>query len=319
MIERHWRQMASPISWMVDARTEPEWLESLSVRLRALFAEVEGRLSRFQDTSELMQLNRNLGQWTEVSPMLYRALATAAKAGQLTAGLFDPRIIVDLDRLGYKGGHLPAADGAWEGEGWLERCPRDHRVRTQAPIDLGGIGKSLAVLWGGHLIARFLDEKEQSCPPMLLNAGGDLQMLGDTVPEPDGWVIGMEHPERDDGHAMVLNFSRPVSVCTSSIRRRRWLHEGRRVHHLIHPEAHEPGGRGLLSVTVAHSRPTWAEVWSKALFLQGKSHISSFAKTHGVTAWWLLEDGSWDATMSATDHIAWIHSDIKASGSRSRD
>ena len=45
--------------------------------------------------------------------------------------------------------------------------------------------------------------------------------------------------------------------------------DGRAVHHLVDPRTGEPGGDGLLAVTVAGPDPAWAEVWSKTLFLEG--------------------------------------------------
>ncbi len=50
--------------------------------------------------------------------------------------------------------------------------------------------------------------------------------------------------------------------------------DGRTVHHLIDPRTGEPGGDGLLAVTVAGPDPAWSEVWSKSLFLAGARAIA---------------------------------------------
>ena len=57
------------------------------------------------------------------------------------------------------------------------------------------------------------------------------------------------------------------AVATSSVRRRQWQRGDRTVHHLIDPRTGEPGGPGLLSVTVAGPDPAWSEIWSTALYL----------------------------------------------------
>ena len=49
----------------------------------------------------------------------------------------------------------------------------------------------------------------------------------------------------------------------------------REVHHLIHPRTGEPGGDGLLAVTVAAPDPAWSEIWSKTLFLAGRAAMRS--------------------------------------------
>ena len=64
------------------------------------------------------------------------------------------------------------------------------------------------------------------------------------------------------------------AVCTSSIAVHAWTAaNGRPVHHLVDPRTGEPGGAGLVSVTVAGPDPAWAEVWSKTLFLAGAAGI----------------------------------------------
>ena len=61
------------------------------------------------------------------------------------------------------------------------------------------------------------------------------------------------------------------AVATSSTRVRHWRAGGTEVHHLIDPDTNRPGGDGLVSVTVVSSDPAWAEVWSKVLFLEGRT------------------------------------------------
>ncbi|WP_053960688.1 FAD:protein FMN transferase [Sulfobacillus thermosulfidooxidans] len=296
--------MASPVQWLIDGDTF-EGMEQLENDLRILFRTVERRLSRFQENSEAVWLNRNLGQWVSVSDVLYAALAVSHRAWRLTGGLFDPRVIIDLERLGYVGAQIPFGSHA-EAQ-WLERRPRLRQVRLHSPVDFGGIGKSLVVFWGARLITRYFMAINRPLPPMLLNAGGDMQMLGSSVPEPGGWQVGVEHPVASDQMGMVLTFPVAMAVCTSSIRIHQWFHQGRNVHHLINPLTHEPGGEGLLSVTVAHQRPTWAEVWSKALFLQGTTGIADFAHRHRLNAWWFTDDGKVGATQDAWHYITWLH------------
>ncbi|AEW06874.1 ApbE family lipoprotein [Sulfobacillus acidophilus DSM 10332] len=308
MITRHWRAMASPIEWLIDSPTETDWIDPLADHLQHLFDTVERHLSRFREDSEAVQLNRRLGDWVKVSPILYEALRLSHRAWRITQGLFDPRIITDLERLGYHGAAIPGSL-TQSADDWLTRCPRTATIRLRAPVDFGGIGKSLAVYWAALRIRRHKRFQQQTRPPMLLNAGGDLQIMGPAIPA-GGWQIGIEHPVTPDHLAAVLNMSVPLAVCTSSIRRHQWMHDGRPVHHLIHPFTHQPGGSGLLSVTVAHRAPTWAEIWSKALFLHGRQGIAAAAARHRLVAWWFSADGRWGATPEAFSYIRWVHPDF---------
>lgn len=315
MVERHWRAMASPVTWLIAAEEEPPWAGDLFAELVALFESVEASLSRFRSDSELTALNRSLGRPVAVSPVLYAALSLAYRAWRVTGGRFDPRVLRDLDRLGYTGTPLPSApaDSPPSRSGpWLRREPRARRVVLSAPADLGGIGKSLAVAEGIRHLARALRGRGIVPPPMLLNAGGDLAMLGPSVPAPDGWTVGVEHPGNPATLAAVLRFGAACAVCTSSVARRRWLHQGRLVHHLIDPATHEPGGAGLVSVTVAHARPTWAEVWSKTLFLAGAERIAGEAEGRGLKAWWVTAAGTFETTPAGAAHVTWVHPDFVA-------
>ncbi|MFI5261305.1 MAG: FAD:protein FMN transferase, partial [Candidatus Limnocylindrales bacterium] len=138
----------------------------------------------------------------------------------------------------------------------------------------------------------------------LLEAGGDL--MG-RAPSPDGgpWHVGSEDPTgRPDPLAVVALTE--GAICTSSIARRHWRDPaGRPVHHLIDPRTGEPGGAGLVAVTVADPDPGWAEVWSKTLFLAGASALGDEARARGLAAWWVEADGTLHMTPAARLRTVW--------------
>ena len=97
------------------------------------------------------------------------------------------------------------------------------------------------------------------------------------------------------------------AVATSSTLVHRWTAaDGRAVHHLIDPRTGEPGGAGLLAVTVAGPDPAWAEVWSKSLFLCGRDGIAALARTRGLAAWWVDADGRLEMTAAARARTIWV-------------
>jgi thiamine biosynthesis lipoprotein len=77
------------------------------------------------------------------------------------------------------------------------------------------------------------------------------------------------------------------------------------VHHLLDPRTGEPGGDGLRAVTVAAGDPAWAEVWSKALFLDGPGRIGDEARKLGLAAWWVEADGTLRMTPGARLRTIW--------------
>lgn len=165
-----------------------------------------------------------------------------------------------------------------------------------AAIDLGGIGKGLAVRWAA-------DRMAASFEGWLIDAGGDCVCRG-TGPGGGGWRIGVEDPRGGPDPLAVLEL-RDLACATSSVRIRRWRAGGRPVHHLIDPRTGAPGGQGLEAVTVVADDPAEAEVLSKVLFLHGRDRISSEARRRHVSALWVTADGAVGETARFGRHVLW--------------
>jgi len=165
------------------------------------------------------------------------------------------------------------------------------------PIDLGGIGKGLAVRLAAEKLAH-------SARDFLIDAGGDCFCSG-TGLDGDGWLVGIEDPTSPSDKVAVVAL-RDLAATTSSVRLRQWRASGRKVHHLIDPSSGEPGGRGLLSVTVVAVDPARAEAWSKALFVAGRTSIAALAQRHSLAALWVSESSgvSWSPAMQR--HLRWL-------------
>ena len=272
----------------------------------AVFGDVETQCTRFDPTSALMRANAGAGGWVRVPPTCYLSLFEAWAAYQRTGGLFDPRVLRELLALGYDrtlpfaAGELsldaaadnaPAVRAAWA----PQFRPLTHEVHLREPVDLGGIGKGLAVRW-----AR--DRLWTGCDDFLIEAGGDCYCAG---LEPGGgpWSIGVEDPL--GGQAVAVLALTDRACTTSSIRLRRWLVSGRTVHHLIDPRTGDPGGEGLLAVTVVDDDPAAAEVASKTLFLAGADGITDACASAGAAALWVAEDGSLGTSAAMDPYVAW--------------
>ena len=282
----------------------------------ASFEASEQAMSRFRDSSELTDLNRlaGTGAVAHVSPALRRALAASDRAHRLTDGRFDPRVLADLERLGYPGAALPD-DGRPTGTGSDRAATSAERVMGRVgrdgvclewPVDLGGIGKGLGLRWAGARL------DGDGVPDYLLEAGGDLIARG-LDPSGGPWLIGIEDPTDARDHLAVIAVV-DGAVATSSIRVHHWTVDGRNVHHLLDPRTGEPAEGGLLSVTVAGPDPAWAEVWSKVLFVGGRTAIAADARARGLAAWWVADDGSLEMTADARRRTVWVASEDDPAG-----
>jgi FAD:protein FMN transferase len=312
------RAMGSPLRLtlvgLAPDRAQQAW-EATS----ALIETIEQALSRFRDSSDLVALNRRAGdpRPTAVERHLYESISAAHRAWRVTGGAFDPRVLGDLERLGYVGApreqssagpQIASAAASFPADDWLVRVPRDRLLALAQPVDLGGIGKGLALRWAFAALNReFLAGEDPETAGALLEAGGDIIAAG-ASPDDGAWLIGLEHPASETEIAAIVVLA--GAVCTSSIAVHHWkTPEGRTVHHLVDPRTGEPGGAGLLSVTVAGDDPAWSEVWSKSLFLAGASGIGPRARGLGLAAWWVREDGALEMTPAAREQTAWVVSE----------
>lgn len=320
------RAMGSPLRLTVTgapaAAAARAW-EAASVEVEL----VEQACSRFRPASDLVTLNDHAGDPSGVQAdiRLVRALGAADRAHRTTGGRFDVRVLGDLERLGEAvpfPGRSSRAAGPEErphgdAAGWARRWrpsgiavdSRTCRVAVERPIDLGGIAKGLAIRWASAAAWQALGHGgpgpvDGAPAGLLLEAGGDLAVRG---PAPDGgpWMIGIEDPSGDPDPVAVVALDHGA-VCTSSRRIRAWTDPaGRPAHHIIDPATGEPGGQGILAVTVAGDDPAWAEVRAKALFLAGARSIGEQARALDLSAWWVDTSGDLGMTPRARLMTAW--------------
>lgn len=288
------------------------------------FAAVDEAMSRFREDSEITRLNR-AGAAASISRRLRIALTLTDRARRATGGRFDPRVLRALDRLGFGGAALArdrpaneAGGDAFSGETSGDRPSRRAStpvlerdgggVRLATPVDLGGIGKGLALRWAAEAAEDVLGSQG-----FLLDAGGDI-VTRDAAPGSQfdaGWSIGIEDPLGGVEPVATCVLRGRMAIATSSTRVAR--HEGPAgpVHHLLDPATGQPGGAGLLAVTVAWPDPAWAEVWSKALFLAGAGGIAGEARRRGLTAWWIDAEGELSMSPAARVVTPWVRAEAE--------
>jgi thiamine biosynthesis lipoprotein len=277
-----------------------------------VFEDVERACTRFDPTSPLMRANADPDSWHQVPAGLFRAVAAAARAHEETDGLFDPRVLRTLESFGYDRS-LPFAAGPVvtpqsPGQGTASGRPAAARWQPKfgadgcsvllgpEPIDLGGIGKGLAVRWAAECLVG-------AGRSVLVEAGGDCSVAG-PGPDGDGWKVGVEDPLGGPDPVAVLSVIN-VACATSSVRLRRWRSGGQDVHHLIDPRTGKPGGPGLVAVTVVGDDAAQAEVWSKSLFLAGVDGVRGLAEARGLPALWVGDDGSVGTTEAMDEYVVW--------------
>jgi thiamine biosynthesis lipoprotein len=270
--------------------------------VRDLFAEWEQALSRFIAESELSRLNRAAGTPVAVSDLLYSVLATALTAARATEGVYDPAMLEQLEKIGYDrtfdairtGDFDPIIPGEpggrWRG---IKVNPIYREVTLPAGIklDFGGIAKGMAV---DAALERL---RENGISPALVNAGGDLAVLG-LPPTGDTWLISV--PGREHYWSLPLHHG---AVATSGIARRHWRQGNILRHHLLDPRTGLPAQSDLWSVTVVTDRCEQAEVAAKVAFILGSRQGADFLRKHSIAGLLVHEDGACESVEPWPMHI----------------
>ncbi|PWT70262.1 MAG: hypothetical protein C5B60_12370 [Chloroflexi bacterium] len=269
LIQRTGRPMATDVSVQISTtREQAHAAEEAADACMDWFGEVDLRLSRFHQESELCTLNRSAGHWFAASPILYSAVSIALRSAKASSGRFDPTLLPQIEALGYDrdfaliaqretvpaaSPRLPPPPPVPPLPGWrdIELDPATRRIRLPADVrlDLGGIAKGWAADVALH---RF-------CLPFsgaLINVGGDMRVHGGPATG-QLWSVGIRDPRQELGrppdaphipgtvrgpvqthpaesHVAFLSFSRG-GLATSGALHRWWLQGGKRRHHLLNP------------------------------------------------------------------------------------
>lgn len=296
--------MASHVAIFAASGSAEDRSHALDGALEAIAA-VERSCSRFDSSSDLSRLNAQPSDPMRVDPVCFEVIAAAVEAHRRTHGRFDPRIIEDLEALGYDRSFTTVAEGSAFARRALPRSPWDPELEVFAwtvdlrgeRIDLGGIAK-------GSAADRAIATMAAMGVRGLVDIGGDGSVSG---PDEAGaaWSVGVEDPLGGDGPVAVLDLV-GGGYATSSTRIRRWRSGGVEVHHLLDPSTGLPGGEGMASATVLCPSATIAEVEAKAAFLAGAHGVAEHCEERSLACLWVTADGEIGRSRAIEPAISWM-------------
>jgi FAD:protein FMN transferase len=259
---------------------------------------LERKWSRFLRTSDITRINLAGGMPIEVDSSTI-ALLQAMRLGTVaTAGSFDPTLLAPLVGLGYQASwddptRVTSLSGRPSMHTPMSSIEIDVDARVvHAPagtsLDAGGIGKGLAA----DLVATAL--LDAGAAGALVNLGGDVRVVG-SAPQEGGWLVGVVDPVDRSNDVQQLAVA-DGGVATSGTGRRRWTGpSGRSVHHLLDPASGDPIGdlapTEVVQATVVAGTAAWAEVWTKAVLVDGPATALPRLDTLGLPARVVFADG----------------------------
>jgi thiamine biosynthesis lipoprotein len=265
---------------------------------------IDHACSRFRADSELERMNASAGRFVSASPLLLEAVQTALRAAWLTEGAVDPTLGEALVLAGYSRDFAeleqpqdapPAAPAnrttglnalssaipgrhtirirrarAWK---LIETQPDPPAVRIPAGarLDLGATAKALAADRAAAAV------HNETGSGVLISLGGDIATAGPALPI--GWGIRVTDDHRADpgapGQTIAISSG---GLATSSITWRRWLHDGRVMHHILDPTTGQPIEPVWRTASVAASSCVDANIASTAALVKGHSALTWLSK-----------------------------------------
>lgn len=213
---------------------------------------------------------------------------------RLTGGAFDPSWAALWDLWDFHHPHLPDPDEV------RARLPLvDHTRVELGPgtvrlpergmrLGLGGVAKG----WALGLAQQWL--RDHGRGQFLLSAGGQVYAAG-TNEDGQPWRVGVRDPDGGPEDSLVVLAVRDASVSTSGDYERSFVVDGVRYHHILDPRTGWPA-RGLRAVTTLAADALLADAASTAIFVAGPRGAAAMARTLGVEALWIDDNGLVSAT-----------------------
>lgn len=257
-----------------------------------IFHAQEKIFSRFDSASELSRLNQSLGEEKAISDEMLAVLQICLNYCGESCGYFDPRIISQLEQIGYDKDFLSndlnseqeiivanAANGARLSEDIILDASKQ-TVILKKRVDLAGAVKGYALDRAAQAL------HAQGFANFLLEAGGDMSAAGKNSAG-EAWRIDVEGVSAGK---IMLELTE-AGIATSGISRRRWNRGGQKVHHLVNPKQPDQFASDLRTVTVIAESATIADCEAKTLFLMGLERGQERARQKGIKALFLTYRG----------------------------
>ena len=269
--------------------------DELQVALEAadqVISRVDELASRFRPDSELSMVNADSRGCVVVSPEFAGLLSEALRFAKRTDGLLDPTIgaamlaagydrdFAEVDRSSAGEAHLGIPAPGW----WRVRLSGSTLQRPPGLIlDLGATAKASAADRAATLAAT------AGAVPCLVSLGGDIATAG-PVPE-GGWTVRVG----DDHQALAGQPGQNVALsarglATSSKVVRRWVRQGRELHHLIDPRSGLPAQGRWRTVSVVASTCLEANALATAALVGGERGVALLERS-GVAARLVTREG----------------------------
>lgn len=245
--------------------------------------ELEERISRWRPQSQVSRVNNQAGgDPVQVARELVDLILLSKQAHADTDGAFDITVGPLIKLWGfYKGeGHLPSPEElepalALVGLDKVRVDPDERMValeREGMMIDLGGIGKGLALDYAAEVMRRY------GVSSALLHAGTSTVLAIGAPPDAPGWTVRVRDPYNKEGvvDEVLLN----DEALSTSAGYEKWFElDGKKYCHIFDPRTGMPV-EGMVSTTAVAPTGALSDALSTAFFVMGVERTEQYCREH---------------------------------------
>ena len=248
------------------------------------FDRIVKQYTRFNEDSELSNLNRNSGEWVNISAEFFYLIEYMLKLAEDTDGAFDPTIIDFLEIYGYDKNYdfsklnNPELDSLVKKKlknrksfREIELNKEDLKVKLAKgqKIDLGGIGKGYAI----DCAFKKIKNSNANLNNFLIDAGGDIRAVGKNQ-DNKTWRISLKAMLKENKETVIgdIELNNCSLSCSGS-----WARKVNQFHHLINPLTGKPENQRS-TVYVQAKNGLISDSWATAIFIGGENVLKKAPK-----------------------------------------
>jgi thiamine biosynthesis lipoprotein len=220
--------------------------------------------------SDIRKISENAGSRSAtITDETFQVIMEALKLFDKTQEAFDIRVGPLIELWGFTTDHPAVPDSAALGEtmelvsgGGIFVAGQSIMLgKAGMELDLSGLAKGYAVEQAAKVLA------DQGIQSAIVEAGGDLKVLGTRDDKGTRWHIALRHPRQRDAYWGIVDIL-DGAVATSGDYENYFEQDGKRYHHIMNPKTGYPADE-CVSVTVWGDHALRCDALATALFILG--------------------------------------------------
>jgi FAD:protein FMN transferase len=285
LLEFSRRAMACQFSVFLNAGQSSHQADAACATLD-LIEQLESQLTIYRETSEISTINRRAArEVVTIEARLANLLALAERISRETGGAYDISAgpLVRVWGFVRRQGAVPNAEAlaaAREavGQHLIQLDAATKTIRFLHPgveLNLGSIGKGYALDRAGELL------QAADAGDFLLHGGQSSVLARGSCVESgnnEAWSIGLPHPYRRAERLGQIRLC-DQALSTSGSATQFFMHEGRRLGHILDPRSGQPV-EGVLSATAIAPTAAEADALSTAFYVLGPQAVADYCASH---------------------------------------